>query len=279
VSRRFDDLDAVLEFDAGDDLWQLVFTLQAPPCFRGGVDEFKDHELGGLRRQGSLRPDGSMTHVGEHALDWVGRAEVVPVLGREVEEASRASRSLVRQATAFSYLAPYGNARFAGRKHCRRACPCRTAIHATAANRCRRVESPRPVGLHENASAVAGLLVMPIAVTAKDLETTHLFGFTLGTDVNDVGDIEGELETTGRFACSGSRSRRTAMICSSVNLSRCFVHTLDPVVAGGCTIPSPRLGETIMIAGAVIITLGLRPWDGTEIYFGSSRTRVGKLRG
>jgi hypothetical protein len=42
-----------------------------------------------------------------------------------------------------------------------------------------------------------GLLVMPIAVTAKNLQTTHLFGFTLGTDVNDVGDIEGELETRG----------------------------------------------------------------------------------
>ena len=30
---------------------------------------------------------------------------MVPVLGREVEKASRASRSLVRQATALSYLA------------------------------------------------------------------------------------------------------------------------------------------------------------------------------
>ena len=35
---------------------------------------------------------------------------------------------------------------------------------------------------------------------AKDLETTHLFGFTLGTDVNDVGEKEAELESTGRFA-------------------------------------------------------------------------------
>jgi hypothetical protein len=38
VSRHFDDLDSVLEFDAGDDLWQLVFSLQSPPSFRGGVD-------------------------------------------------------------------------------------------------------------------------------------------------------------------------------------------------------------------------------------------------
>jgi len=38
-----------------------------------------------------------------------------------------------------------------------------------------------------------------VAAPAKDLESTHLFGFTLGTDVNDVGEAEGELETTGRF--------------------------------------------------------------------------------
>jgi hypothetical protein len=50
------------------------------------------------------------------------------------------------------------------------------------------------------ALAVAGLLVLPGVTTAKDLETTHLFGFTLGTDVNDVGEVEGELETIGRFA-------------------------------------------------------------------------------
>jgi len=71
VSRHFDDLDAVLEFDALDDLWQLVFAVQSPPCFRGGSEELEHHELGGLCRQGSLRPHGSMTHRREHALDRV----------------------------------------------------------------------------------------------------------------------------------------------------------------------------------------------------------------
>ena len=33
MSRHFGDLDAVLEFDAGNDLWQLVFSLQSPPGF------------------------------------------------------------------------------------------------------------------------------------------------------------------------------------------------------------------------------------------------------
>ena len=46
MSRHFDDLDAVLVFDACSDLWQLVFSLQLPPRFRGGVDEFEHHQLG-----------------------------------------------------------------------------------------------------------------------------------------------------------------------------------------------------------------------------------------
>jgi hypothetical protein len=50
------------------------------------------------------------------------------------------------------------------------------------------------------ALAVAALLILPGVATAKDLETTHLFGFTFGTDVNGVGEIEAELETIGRFA-------------------------------------------------------------------------------
>ena len=51
MSRHFDDLDAVLEFDALDDFGQLIFALQSSPCFRSGVDKFEHHELGGLRRQ------------------------------------------------------------------------------------------------------------------------------------------------------------------------------------------------------------------------------------
>jgi hypothetical protein len=50
------------------------------------------------------------------------------------------------------------------------------------------------------AMVLSALLVTPIVAAAKDLETTHLFGFTLGTDVNDVGEIEGETEAIGRFA-------------------------------------------------------------------------------
>ena len=68
---HFDDLDAVLEFDALDDFRQLIFTFQSSPRFRGGIDKFEHHQLGSLRRQGSFRSHGSMTHRREHALDRI----------------------------------------------------------------------------------------------------------------------------------------------------------------------------------------------------------------
>jgi hypothetical protein len=86
VSRHFDDLDAVLEFDALDDFGQLIFALQSSPRFRSGVDQFEHHELGGLRRQGSFRAHRSMPHRREHALDRIRCPQMIPVLGGEVEE-------------------------------------------------------------------------------------------------------------------------------------------------------------------------------------------------
>src|SRR5580698_481514 len=43
------------------------------------------------------------------------------------------------------------------------------------------------------------LLLAPTTLRAAELETTHLFGFTLGSDVNAVGEKEAELETVGSF--------------------------------------------------------------------------------
>jgi hypothetical protein len=40
VSRHFDDLDAVLEFDALDDFGELIFALQSSPRFRSGIDHW-----------------------------------------------------------------------------------------------------------------------------------------------------------------------------------------------------------------------------------------------
>jgi hypothetical protein len=80
------DLDAILEFDASVDFGQLVFAFQTASCFGCGGDELEDHELGGLGRQRSFRPHGSVTDRGKHALDRVRRAQVVSVLGGKVEE-------------------------------------------------------------------------------------------------------------------------------------------------------------------------------------------------
>ena len=45
--RHLGGLNSVLEFDALNDLWQLVLAVQSPPCFRGGVDKFEHHEFSG----------------------------------------------------------------------------------------------------------------------------------------------------------------------------------------------------------------------------------------
>ena len=86
MSRRFDDLDTVVEFDASHDLGQLVFAFQSTPCFGGRGDELEDHEPCGPGRQRSFGPHGSVAHGGEDTLDRIRCAQVVPVLGGKVEE-------------------------------------------------------------------------------------------------------------------------------------------------------------------------------------------------
>jgi len=55
------------------------------------------------------------------------------------------------------------------------------------------------------ALAFVAVALVPAHSAAKNgLETTHLFGFTLGSDVNDVGEREAESETIGRFGKDAS---------------------------------------------------------------------------
>jgi hypothetical protein len=54
----------------------------------------------------------------------------------------------------------------------------------------------------KKAVLLIAFLLSPCAGHAEGLETTHIFGFTIGTDVNPVGEIEGEIESTGRFGKS-----------------------------------------------------------------------------
>src|SRR5882757_8172573 len=49
---------------------------------------------------------------------------------------------------------------------------------------------------------VVCLLLVATLANAAELETTHLFGFTLGSDVNAVGEKEAESEAVGRFGKS-----------------------------------------------------------------------------
>jgi hypothetical protein len=49
-------------------------------------------------------------------------------------------------------------------------------------------------------------LISP-CVHAEDIDTEHLFGFTIGTDVGSVGEREFQSQTTGRFSRAGGNYR------------------------------------------------------------------------
>jgi hypothetical protein len=45
--------------------------------------------------------------------------------------------------------------------------------------------------------------LVPACVYAEEIDTEHLFGFTIGTDVGSVGEHEFQSQTTGRFSKTG----------------------------------------------------------------------------
>src|SRR3954449_2984859 len=49
--------------------------------------------------------------------------------------------------------------------------------------------------------------VLAPCVHAEGIDTEHLFGFMIGTDVGALGEREFQSQTTGRFAKSGGRYR------------------------------------------------------------------------
>jgi hypothetical protein len=67
----------------------------------------------------------------------------------------------------------------------------------------------------KTALAFVALLMLPAVAGAEELETTHVFGFTLGSDVNNVGEKEAELENTGRF---GKRDGNYAALSSELGI-------------------------------------------------------------
>ncbi|SRR5258708_6310805 len=50
-------------------------------------------------------------------------------------------------------------------------------------------------------------LVLPTGLHAEGIDTEHLFGFMIGTDVGSVGEREFQSQTTGRFSKNGGRYR------------------------------------------------------------------------
>src|SRR3954465_11951816 len=49
--------------------------------------------------------------------------------------------------------------------------------------------------------------LLPIGVHAEGIDTEHLFGFMIGSDVGNVGEREFQTQTTGRFGRSGGNYR------------------------------------------------------------------------
>lgn len=57
------------------------------------------------------------------------------------------------------------------------------------------------------AAAVLLAVLLPVCAHAEGIDTEHLFGFMIGTDVGNVGEREFQSETTGRFGRNGGRYR------------------------------------------------------------------------
>src|SRR3954449_1970995 len=57
------------------------------------------------------------------------------------------------------------------------------------------------------AAVVSLAALLPACVHAEGIDTEHLFGFMIGSDVGNVGERELQSQTTGRFARSGGSYR------------------------------------------------------------------------
>jgi hypothetical protein len=57
------------------------------------------------------------------------------------------------------------------------------------------------------AAVVCLLALLPAGVHAEGIDTEHLFGFMIGTDIGNVGEREFQSQTTGRFTKNGGNYR------------------------------------------------------------------------
>jgi hypothetical protein len=89
LSLRSDNFDSVGELYTEGDFGQLAVAIEATPASLGGVAELEDHGERGLVRETSLRAHGAVTDGRERTFDDVGRAQMLPMLGREVVESEQ----------------------------------------------------------------------------------------------------------------------------------------------------------------------------------------------
>jgi hypothetical protein len=79
-----------------------VRSLEQPPTFLGGLHQLEDHGETRLSRAISFGATMQQPHCGKRALDGVGRAQVTPVLGREVVE--REQRVAIPRQTSGGFI-------------------------------------------------------------------------------------------------------------------------------------------------------------------------------
>ena len=84
MNLRSDNLDSVGELYTEDNFRQLVVAIEATPAFLGALGELEDHGERSLVRETSLGAHRAVAHRRERAFDDVRRAQMLPVLGREV---------------------------------------------------------------------------------------------------------------------------------------------------------------------------------------------------
>ena len=64
-----------------------------------------------------------------------------------------------------------------------------------------------PLAKTFQAGVVSLAVLLPAGAKAEGIDTEHLFGFMIGTDVGNLGEREFQSETTGRFGRNGGRYR------------------------------------------------------------------------
>ena len=77
---------SISEFDTLDDLTEPVGVVQAAPMTLGRFDQLEDHGERGITGQASSGLVGPQSDRRERALDGIGAADMLPMLGREVVE-------------------------------------------------------------------------------------------------------------------------------------------------------------------------------------------------